>query len=710
MKLEVSRPNIETSGQMEEQFFSIQDQGMMFDILRNKMYSDPILAICREISCNARDAHREIGNQDTPVHITLPNALEPFYKIKDFGPGISPDRMSNVFIKYTASTKRNDNLQTGGFGLGAKTPFSYSDTFTIVTTHNKIKYNYACFIDETKVGKLILMGTEDTVEPNGTEIIIPVKSADFNKFIISTEESTRHWDIKPKITGGTINWRKYSATLKGNGWFVGVVEQDNSYNNNYFRNSYGSNNYDRGIKILIDGIEYHVSMEAVKKFADTSIIDACRGYLFLNFNIGDLSLAANRESIHIDKPTEAKIALKLKGVIKEINVIVKDKIEQYPTYWQANYFFKTDLQSMFNDISFLGQLKWRDIILHGTHRHLPTTVFKFYRDKIRKGVDAGKEKIKRQHSNNIIFEENSLLFFNDLTLTDITPKHIKSALENNNIESVQVVMPPAKLSYSDLDNSYSLTGIGCKQLSTITTGATKKYTAPTSKLILYKLESAYSNFSQVPYSSIEEDDNTMKVLCFFQKKEVYSGRSDKEIILGSGKTIYQDVVNGLYDSFKDNVSFYGVYKDLPEDRIKEEFEGFITLDSFIEDNIAKSTIDFVGLKACKDIYLSSYHEDHQNNLISLIKDPQSTFAKRIRAINSIIEMQKRKKLSYIYEATVGKISDTDVKDWIKKHPEYDLNTLISDCAIKYPLLSNHHMSHGYNPKDVALYINFIDSI
>src|SRR6185369_4300729 len=110
MKLNETKPYLEMSGELEEQFFSIQDQGMIFDILRNKMYSNPILAICREISCNARDAHREVGATEVPVHIHLPNTLEPYYKVKDFGPGISPDRMSNIFIKYTASTKREDNV------------------------------------------------------------------------------------------------------------------------------------------------------------------------------------------------------------------------------------------------------------------------------------------------------------------------------------------------------------------------------------------------------------------------------------------------------------------------------------------------------------------------------------------------------------------------------------------------------------------------
>ena len=89
MELLIDKPVVESTGIIEEQSFSIEDQGMIFDILRNKMYSDPIRAICREITCNARDAHREVGKADIPIHIQLPSALQPNLVIKDFGPGIT---------------------------------------------------------------------------------------------------------------------------------------------------------------------------------------------------------------------------------------------------------------------------------------------------------------------------------------------------------------------------------------------------------------------------------------------------------------------------------------------------------------------------------------------------------------------------------------------------------------------------------------------
>lgn len=260
MKLSESKPYFESSGDLQEHFFSIKDQGMIFDILRSKMYSNPILAICREITCNARDAHREVGTPEVPVHIQLPAGLEPNWKVKDFGPGISPDRMLNIFIQYTASTKRDDNTQTGGFGLGAKTPFSYSDTFLVTTIHDGTRYSYSCTIDDTKVGKLLLLDKRPSDEPNSTEICIRVKPVDFNTFHQYTEQACRHWDTKPIVTGGSISWETTNKIAEGTGWAI-----------------CSSHDYNKNAKVVIDGIEYPLTLDDLRKYADTKLIDAARG-------------------------------------------------------------------------------------------------------------------------------------------------------------------------------------------------------------------------------------------------------------------------------------------------------------------------------------------------------------------------------------------------------------------------------------------------
>ena len=134
MKLDIPTVQVERSADFEEEFFGVADMAMILSILRKYMYSEPISTIIQEVSSNARDANREVEKRDTPIKITLPNVINNFtLKIEDDGPGVTPQRMTGVFLKYGASTKREDNKQTGGFGFGAKTPFAYGDSFTIIT-------------------------------------------------------------------------------------------------------------------------------------------------------------------------------------------------------------------------------------------------------------------------------------------------------------------------------------------------------------------------------------------------------------------------------------------------------------------------------------------------------------------------------------------------------------------------------------------------
>ena len=44
---------------------------MIVSILRDKLYSNKIGAVCREVASNSRDANRESGNPQTPVIINI---------------------------------------------------------------------------------------------------------------------------------------------------------------------------------------------------------------------------------------------------------------------------------------------------------------------------------------------------------------------------------------------------------------------------------------------------------------------------------------------------------------------------------------------------------------------------------------------------------------------------------------------------------------
>ena len=184
---------------------------MIVSILRDKLYSNKIAAVCREVASNSRDANRESGNVEVPVIINISNEglLDEGMSIsfKDSGVGISPSRIDNVFLKYGSSTKRDSNSQTGGFGIGAKTPFAYTNEFLISTVSeengNRLRNIYQAVISNEggqEVSQLLLVSSNKTTESTGTEIIVPIQESDMGEFISECLKATLLWNVKPKLT------------------------------------------------------------------------------------------------------------------------------------------------------------------------------------------------------------------------------------------------------------------------------------------------------------------------------------------------------------------------------------------------------------------------------------------------------------------------------------------------------------------------------
>src|SRR5690606_2552687 len=116
-------------------------------------------------------------------------------------------------------------IQTGGFGLGAKTPFAYNDVFTIVTVTPEdgvmMKREYIAYIDETRIGTLAQTKKEVTEDPQGTKIIIQPKSTeDIKRFKNTIIETCRFWKVQPEIVADTkidikeTKWKYLSKTGK----------------------------------------------------------------------------------------------------------------------------------------------------------------------------------------------------------------------------------------------------------------------------------------------------------------------------------------------------------------------------------------------------------------------------------------------------------------------------------------------------------------
>ena len=172
MLLDNAHLQTQTNCNVEGKSFSIKASPVAFDILSSKLYSNPTLAIVRELLTNAYDSHKAAGKEDTPIKVNLPSYMEPNFIIRDYGIGLSKEDVLELYTTFFDSTKSNSNDFTGCFGLGSKTPFSYTSSFSVISYWNSTKY---FFIATKKDGlpHIYAVREEPTDEPNGLEVSIP---------------------------------------------------------------------------------------------------------------------------------------------------------------------------------------------------------------------------------------------------------------------------------------------------------------------------------------------------------------------------------------------------------------------------------------------------------------------------------------------------------------------------------------------------------
>lgn len=136
-------------GRGEVESFGMSEDAELYHILSSALYSRKKEAAVREILCNGWDSHIESGITDIPLQITLDgNKLS----VRDFGAGLHPTQIKPVYGTYGKSTKKHDGRQTGGFGLGSKAPFAYTDHFEVISCHDSLKSIYKMSQSNAEVG------------------------------------------------------------------------------------------------------------------------------------------------------------------------------------------------------------------------------------------------------------------------------------------------------------------------------------------------------------------------------------------------------------------------------------------------------------------------------------------------------------------------------------------------------------------------------
>jgi len=302
------------SGVSNESQFTIRANGKAFRILSDGLYSDKITAIIRELSCNAYDSHIEAGHADRPFTIHVPNKLEPWFSIRDYGIGLSHEEVMHLYTTYFESTKTNSNDYIGCLGLGSKSPFSYVDSFNVISYQDGVKRIYNAFMNEEGVPSIAAMGETETGDVNGLEVKFAVKETDIYSFVDRVPSIFSFYKVKPELIGNSgIKIREYDYIMEGKDWGI-PTNQTGSW-------------------AIMGNVAYPLDDFNVDLNDDQRSV--LYSGLHIRFDLGELEPSASRESLSYTKATVANIKAKLNAIIDEIRTEASKMIEDAPTLWDA---------------------------------------------------------------------------------------------------------------------------------------------------------------------------------------------------------------------------------------------------------------------------------------------------------------------------------------------------------------------------------------
>ena len=303
--------------------FHIRTSAKAFGILSSSLYANKIRAIIRELSCNAIDSHMAAGKPDIPFDIHLPNSLEPWFSIRDYGVGMSHDQVTDVYTTYFESTKSDSNDFIGALGLGSKTPFSYTDNFSVTSIKDGWKGIYTAFINESGVPSIALMSVSTTEDCNGVEIRFSVNdNYDFGKFRNEAKEVYTHFKLIPNVLGfnefqpGEVNYKDRDV--------VPGIHYVGTYN------SYA----------VMGNIAYPISIpNAESCLGDLAGLLRCG--LEIHFDIGELDFQPSREGLSYIPQTISAIKDKLTYLKDHLTVKLTKMADEIPNIWDRAAFLNT---------------------------------------------------------------------------------------------------------------------------------------------------------------------------------------------------------------------------------------------------------------------------------------------------------------------------------------------------------------------------------
>lgn len=323
MIINAESSDIQVIGDIKEFKTSIDPKNLEFitTLLSSNLYSNPEQSFIREIVSNAWDSHVEAGTTDIPVIVKFKKVGTLWeVTIRDFGTGLSPERFREVYCNIGSSTKRESNDFIGGFGIGKYSTLSCSNTVYITSYYEGIQYLYMMI----KSGNTIttnLIAESPTDEKNGVEVTI--KNI-YN--IVPYEKALRYIVFFPNVYIEGINNDNNTIKLKRFNNFAVASCRINT-------------------KILLGNVLYPCNNYLLSKESKEFLENIEYSGIVIKFNVGELNITPNRESIIYSSTTIDKINKRINDAKEELDKLVAKKCSKdYNNLYELYLAVKTSIE------------------------------------------------------------------------------------------------------------------------------------------------------------------------------------------------------------------------------------------------------------------------------------------------------------------------------------------------------------------------------
>jgi len=314
MKLGMAERTDISAGVQEEIKIAFEANAVAFYAQISGLAKDKKRYPVRELSTNAWDESKG----DFEVH--LPTMLNPVFRVRDHGPGMSHDTMITVYARLYASSKRKDNEKVGGWGLGSKSPFAYlvddkgAGSYNVTSFHDGVMRAYVLSLSQDGSPVMRLLAECPTTERSGLDVSFPVRREDIRDFHDAAHDVLWSFNPRPKIFP-EIKWPQPIVQSSGLNW------------TSYKR---GTIPFD-GPTVRMGCVMYPFDLRQIKT---TGFLDIYDSVLF-EAPIGSLKVTLSREELAYDDTTKATLSRLVEEYEQTFISQVRQKVTEAETLFNA---------------------------------------------------------------------------------------------------------------------------------------------------------------------------------------------------------------------------------------------------------------------------------------------------------------------------------------------------------------------------------------